>query len=92
MQKPSTVAYRDFVASLNKLISESELPAFVLIQTFQNITAQLAKIEERQYAADKAEYERQLRAASAADNPERDPPAASKPAAHANTTQRSDTP
>lgn len=60
MQKPSTVAYRDFIASLNKLISESELPAFVLVPTLQSITAQLTQIEQQQYLADKAEYERQL--------------------------------
>lgn len=62
MQKPSTIAYRDFVASLNRLISESELPAFVLVQVFRDAAAQLTQIEERQYAADKAEYERQLQA------------------------------
>jgi hypothetical protein len=60
MQKPSTVAYRNFIASLNRLISESELPAFVLMQVFRDVAAQLTQIEERQYAADKAEYERQL--------------------------------
>ncbi len=59
MQKPSTVAYREFLDRINNLVNESGLPAFVLIPVFREILGQLVRNEEVQYAADKKIWDEQ---------------------------------
>ncbi len=61
MQKPITVARREFVENMNKLISESGLPISMLCDIFKDAVMQLQQIEEQQYKQDKKAYEESLK-------------------------------
>ena len=62
MQKPITVARRDFVDSMNKLIAESGLPFSMLCDIFKDAVIQLGQLENEQYEKDKKAYEESLKA------------------------------
>ena len=63
MQKPITVARRDFIDALNKLVSESGLPAFVLGDIFKDAIMQIQRLENEQYEQEKKAYEESMKEA-----------------------------
>ena len=52
MQKPDTIRYREFVAHLQTVINDSQLPAFVMIPVVREALQQLAQQDENQYRKD----------------------------------------
>ena len=60
MNKPSTIIYEEFKQDLANLINNSGLPAFVIEPVLQNYLNETRTIMQRQYQADKAEYEKFL--------------------------------
>ena len=61
MQKPITVARREFIDSMNELTKESGLPLSMLCDIFKDAVMQLQQIEEQQYEQDKKAYEESLK-------------------------------
>lgn len=59
MDKPITITRQEFMDALVKLINESGLPAFVLTPIMTGMTQKIIELEQKQYEADKAEYEQQ---------------------------------
>ena len=57
MIKPSTILRQEFIDAEVKLINESGLPAFVLIDILERTVAELRQLEVQQYEADKAAWE-----------------------------------
>ena len=60
MNKPSTIIYEEFKQDLANLINNSGLPAFVIEPVLQNYLNETRMIMQRQYQADKDEYEKSL--------------------------------
>lgn len=60
IEKPTIVAKREFMEELKNLINNAGLPAFILRPIFTEFTNQIAEIEEQQYLAEKANYEKRL--------------------------------
>lgn len=60
IEKPTIVAKREFMEELKNLINSAGLPAFILRPIFTEFTNQIAEIEEQQYLAEKANYEKRL--------------------------------
>ena len=56
MEKPSTVAFREFVEKIQQAVNSSNLPAFVLIPVFRDTLEQLAQLDEQQFQHDSAEW------------------------------------
>ena len=61
MQKPITVARREFIDSMNELMKESGLPLSMLCDIFKDAVMQLQQLEEQQYEQDKKAYEESLK-------------------------------
>lgn len=59
MNKPITIVRYEFAEALAKLIRETELPAFVMRQTLQQLDSVLESVEAAQFESDKAEWESQ---------------------------------
>jgi len=57
MQKPATIAYREFRARIVEAINGSGLPAFCIVPILEQALAEVKEIEEQQYEKDKAAYE-----------------------------------
>ena len=60
MNKPLSVAYEEFKQNLAGLINDSGLPAFMFESVLQGITGEVRAIAQRQYEAEKAQYEASL--------------------------------
>ena len=60
MNKPSTLVYEEFKQDLANLINNSGLPAFIIEPVLQNFLNETRMVMQRQYQADKAEYEKSL--------------------------------
>lgn len=58
MDKPITVARQEFMDALVGLINNSGLPAFAITPILQGFAQKIAELEQQQYEADKAEYEK----------------------------------
>ena len=56
MQKPITVARREFREDLQYLLNQSGLPAFVMLQPMYEAIAQLETLDEKQYQRDLDEW------------------------------------
>lgn len=59
MNKPATLLQREFKDKIVNAINESNLPAFVLVPILEQALAEVKNIEEKQYEADKAAYEKE---------------------------------
>ena len=58
-EKPATLLQREFKEKIIIAINESKLPAFVIAPILEQALAEVKHIEEQQYEADKAEYEKE---------------------------------
>ena len=56
-QKPITVARQDFINDVVGLINGAGLPAFMLVEIFKDITAEMSRQANEQYENDKRAYE-----------------------------------
>lgn len=56
-EKPATLLRREFEDKIVNAINESRLPAFALLPILEGAVAEVKRIEEQQYEADKAAYE-----------------------------------
>ena len=54
--KPLLVARQDFIESLAKLISNAELPAFVIHDILKDATSEMESVVTKQYVAEKEQY------------------------------------
>lgn len=59
-QKPTTVAYMEFLKNITDTINNSGLPAFVMEPVVKDILAEIRSAANRQYEYDKEQYERKL--------------------------------
>ena len=57
MDKPATMAVREFKEKIVTAINESGLPAFALIPVIEGALGELNRIDEQQYQTDKKAYE-----------------------------------
>lgn len=55
--KPATLLRQEFIDAEAKLINESGLPAFVLIDVLERTLSVLRELDKQQYEADKAKWE-----------------------------------
>jgi hypothetical protein len=60
MNKPSTIVYEEFKQELANLINKSGLPAFIIEPVLRDYLIEIKSLAQRQYQADKAEYEKSL--------------------------------
>ena len=60
--KPVTLIRQEFVDTLVKEINNCELPMFVIEPILQDLLDQVKVAAQKQYEADKAQYEAQLNA------------------------------
>lgn len=61
MNKPITIARREFVESMSKLIAESSLPFSMLCDIFRDAAMQMQEIDNEQYERDKKAYEESMK-------------------------------
>lgn len=61
-QKPVTVKIEDFRESLNKSVTESELPPFLLEILLREYLAGISRVAWREYAEDREEWEKKCAA------------------------------
>lgn len=57
MDKPVTIVLHEFKDKIVQTINESGLPAFIIAPVLQQALAEIERIEEQQYIADKKAYE-----------------------------------
>lgn len=57
MEKPITLKREDFVNDLVKLVNESGLPAFVMLDIFREVILQVQNLARQEYEADKKAFE-----------------------------------
>jgi hypothetical protein len=60
MNKPSTIIYEEFKQELANLINNSGLPAFIIEPVLRDYLNEVMLMAQRQYQADKANYEQSL--------------------------------
>ena len=60
MNKPLTIARREFIESMSKLTADCGLPFSMLVDIFRDAAAQAQRLEREQYERDKAAYEAAL--------------------------------
>lgn len=60
MEKPTTIACKEFRQKIIDSINTSRLPAFVIVLILESALNDVKRIEEMQYAADKEAYEKSL--------------------------------
>ena len=58
--KPITLIRQEFVDTLGKEINNCQLPMFVIEPILQDLLDQVKVVVQKQYEADKAQYEAQL--------------------------------
>lgn len=58
--KPATLARRELIDKLVEVINESQLPMFVITPILEDLLAEVKSVEQKEYEADKAQYEQQL--------------------------------
>lgn len=59
MNKPITIARREFVEAMSKLIAESGLPFSMLCDIFRDAAGQMNQLEMEQYEKDMAAYKKE---------------------------------
>ena len=59
MAKPITVARQDFTEQILELVNKAELPAFVIAEVLEKLTAQMNQLALIQYQQDAQAYEAQ---------------------------------
>lgn len=59
-EKPATLLQREFEEKIVEAVNNSNLPAFVLVPILEGALAEVKRVEEQQYEADKAAYEASL--------------------------------
>lgn len=64
MNKPITIVYEELKQDLANLINKSGLPAFVIEPMLQNYLNEIKTIAQKQYLADKEQYNEFLAIAS----------------------------
>lgn len=62
--KPITVARQEFAEKLINEVNECQLPMFVIEPILQDLLNAVKSAARKQYEADKAQYEQQLKAQS----------------------------
>ena len=60
MNKPSSIIYEEFKQDLANLINNSGLPAFIIEPVLKDYLNEIKLLAQRQYQADKVEYEKSL--------------------------------
>lgn len=60
--KPITLVRQEFVDTLVEEINNCQLPMFVIVPILQDLLDQVKAAAQKQYEADKAQYEAQLNA------------------------------
>ena len=70
MQKPITLARRDYIQSVCDLTSKSGLPAFVVVNVLESILAQMRNEVEVEIKRDEAQYRAALQNESKENQPE----------------------
>lgn len=70
MQKPITLARRDYIQSVCDLTSKSGLPAFVVVNVLESILAQMRIEVETEIKRDEAQYRAALQKESKENQPE----------------------
>lgn len=58
MDKPLTVARQEFAEQIVNVINESGLPAFIMSDILKTAIAEVDKIAQAQYEADRRKYEK----------------------------------
>lgn len=58
--KPVTLVRRELIDKLVEVINESQLPMFVITPILENLLDEVKSVEQKEYEADKAQYEQQL--------------------------------
>lgn len=61
MTKPLTIARREFVEAMDRLIAHSGLPFSMLSDIFRDAAAHCQQMENEQYERDKIAYEESLK-------------------------------
>ena len=57
MNKPLTVAHRDYVNEIVNLTNSAPLPSFIKIDVLEKVIQQLRPLVEQEYNRDKAAYD-----------------------------------
>ena len=60
MEKPLTIARREFVFTLSELASKSGLPASMLCDIFKDAAMKMQQLDNEQYEIDKVNYEKAI--------------------------------
>ena len=68
MDKPITIARREFIEAMSKIISESGLPFSMLCDIFRDATLQMQQLDNEQYERDKKAYEEFMKEKSMLEN------------------------
>ena len=71
MQKPMTVARREFSEAVVEVVNGSGLPFFVIRQVLEGLLSAVRQGEEEQERKDRAEYEAYLRESAAQETDDR---------------------
>lgn len=58
--KPVTLVRRELIDKLVEVINESQLPMFVITPILESLLDEVKSVEQKEYEADKAQYEQQL--------------------------------
>jgi len=60
MNKPFSIAYKEFKDELANLINGSNMPPFIIESVLQNYLYEVSEIVKNQYRVDVAQYEKML--------------------------------
>lgn len=61
MDKPITIARREFIETMSKVIAESGLPFSMLCDIFRDAAMQMQQLDNEQYERDKKIYEESIK-------------------------------
>ena len=70
MQKPLTIARRDYMQGIVNLTNNSNLPAFVIVNVLEDIISQVRPLMDSELARDEAQYRAALQKESKENQPE----------------------
>ena len=70
MQKPLTVARRDYMQSIVDLTNNSGLPAFVIVNVLEDALSQVRPLMDSELVRDEAQYRAALQKESKENQPE----------------------
>ena len=56
MEKPLSVKREEFLQAVIKVVNESELPAFVVLEILKGVTAEVANVAQQQFEAERKAY------------------------------------